>query len=155
MTPFQWLSIAISLVIMITGTAANLFIIGRFVGRHGEALKHMAGTLGKVEERVEENRDITDKQISLIEERVEIAHTKLGLVDVRLVQAEVGLARFWEMRDEFVSLRVTVELTNKQNAESLGQIHRGQSVIERQLANLVSTRIEGGFMKMSSEDTNR
>jgi hypothetical protein len=50
----QWIGIAVSVLVMLGGTAVNLFIIGRFVGQWSEAMRNIAATLQRVEERVEE-----------------------------------------------------------------------------------------------------
>jgi hypothetical protein len=125
----SWIGIAISVVVMLSGTAANLFIIGRFVGQWGEATKNIATTLSKVERRVED-----------VESSGEKTESERRLMDGRLKNAESGVDRFWEMRDEFVTMRTTVELEGKHSREKLDSVSRSVSVIERQIANLVSAR---------------
>jgi uncharacterized protein YoxC len=138
----QWIGIAISVFVMLGGTAVNLFIIGRFVGQWSEAMKNIATTLSKVEERVEAT-----------EEQGDTIAAKVGLMDQRLMTAEQAASKFWEMRDEFTRMTVTIEQEGKHSREKLDSLARGQSVIERQLANLVTSK--SGFTTLSSEDTNR
>lgn len=137
----QWIGIGISVVVMLGGTAVNLFIIGRFVGQWSEAMKNIAKTLAKVEARVEE-----------VGEDSEATSKQVGLIDQRLITAEQAASKFWEMRDEFTAMRVTVEQEGKHSREKLDGLARGQSVIERQLGNLVSSR--AGFTTLSNEDRN-
>jgi len=138
----QWVGIAISVLVMLGGTAVNLFIIGRFVGQWGEAMKNIAKTLQQVETRVES-----------VEEKTDATESKRTVMDQRLVTAEQATAKFWEMRDAFTSMQKTVEIEGKHAREKMDSVGRSISVIERQLANLVSTR--AGFTTLSSEDTNR
>ncbi len=137
----QWIGIAISVLIMLGGTAVNLFIIGRFVGQWGEAMKNIAKTLEKVEDRVEAVEAESDQSAS-----------RLGLFDQRLLTTEHATSKFWEMRDEFTAMRVTVEQQGKHNSEKLDSLARSYGVIERQLANLVSTGT--GFTTLNSENKN-
>lgn len=137
----QWIGIAISVVVMLGGTAVNLFIIGRFVGQWGEAMKNIAGTLTKVELRIEQ-----------VESSGEKTESERRLMDGRLRNVESGVDRFWEMRDEFVTMRTTVELEGKHSREKMESVGRSVSVIERQIGNLVSTR--AGFTTLTSEDKN-
>lgn len=137
----QWIGIAISVLIMLGGTAVNLFIIGRFVGQWGEAMKNIAKTLEKVEDRVES-----------VEAQGDQSAARLGLFDQRLITTEQATSKFWEMRDEFTAMRVTVEQQGKQSSEKLESLARSYSVIERQLANLVSTH--SGFTTLNTENKN-
>ena len=137
----QWIGIAISVLIMLGGTSVNLFIIGRFVGQWGEAMKNIAKTLEKVEVRVEAVEAESDQSVS-----------RLGLFDQRLLTTEHATSKFWEMRDEFTAMRVTVEQQGKHNIEELDSLARSYGVIERQLANLVSTGT--GFTTLNSENKN-
>ena len=134
----QWVGIAVSVLVMLGGTAVNLFIIGRFVGQWGEAMKNIAVTLKKVEERVEEVGEQT---------------AEVALIDQRLTAAEVAVARLSGMSDQIVRLTTTVEIDGKHSREKLDSVSRSISVIERQLGNLVSTR--AGFTTLISEDANR
>lgn len=135
----QWIGIAVSVLVMLGGTAVNLFIIGRFVGQWGEAMKNIASTLAKVEERIETAETQGDDTAA-----------KVGLIDQRLITAEQAAGKFWEMRDEFTAMRVTVEQEGKHSREKLDSLARGQGVIERQLANLVTSK--AGFTTLSNED---
>ena len=138
----NWIGIAISVLIMLGGTAVNLFIIGRFVGQWGEAMKNIAKTLQQVEIRVEH-----------VEDKADATETKRSLMDQRLGTAEQATAKFWEMRDEFTAMRVTVEQEGKHAREKLDSVGRSISVIERQLGNLVSTS-RASFTTLSTEDKN-
>ena len=142
MTPPSWIGIAISVLVMLGGTAVNLFIIGRFVGQWGEAMKNIAATLAKVEHRIEE-----------IGVQGDAVDNKQGLMEARLVSVESGVDRFWKMRDEFVTMRTTVELVGKHQADKLESVSRSISVIERQLGSLVGSK--AGFTTLSSEGDNR
>jgi hypothetical protein len=71
----------------------------------------------------------------------------------RLESLEATADKFYEMRDAFIRMTTTIEFEGKQTREHLQSLARGQSVIERQLGNLVSTR--AGFTTITSEDTNR
>jgi DNA anti-recombination protein RmuC len=133
----QWAGVAISVVGMLGITAANLFFMGRFVGQWSEAMKNIVATIAKVEERVE---------------AVEEQAMEVPLIDHRLAAAEAAISRFWELRDEFTALRVTVEQQGQHSREKLDSLARGQSVIERQMANLFNTR--AGFTTLTSEDKN-
>lgn len=135
----QWIGIAISVFVMLGGTAVNLFIIGRFVGQWSEALKNITSTLAKVESRVEE-----------LGERSDETEGKRALMDARLTNVESGVDKFWAMRDEFVTMRTTVEINGKHQAEKLESVARSVSVIERQIGNLVSGK--AGFTVITSED---
>lgn len=137
----QWINIAITVLVILAGTAVNLFIIGRFVGQWGEAMKHTANTLAKVEQRLEE-----------VETSADETENKRALMEGRLQNVETGVDRFWTMRDEFVTMRTTVELEGKHQREQLAAQARSLSVIERQLANLVASK--AGFTTISSEDKN-
>lgn len=138
----QWVGIAVSVLVMLGGTAVNLFIIGRFVGEWGATMKNIASTLSKVEKRVE-----------TVEDKADATETKRSLMDQRLGTAEQATAKFWEMRDEFTAMRVTVEQEGKHARDKLDAVSRSISVIERQLGNLVSTRT--GFTTLESKDVNR
>ncbi len=138
----NWVGIGISVLIMLGGTAVNLFIIGRFVGQWGEAMRNIASTLAKVESRVEEVADASGETVA-----------KVSLIDQRLITTEQATAKFWDMRDEFTAMRTTVEIQGKHQQEAVASIGRSVAVIERQLANLVTTR--AGFTTLTSEDTNR
>lgn len=138
----QWVGIAVSVLVMLGGTAVNLFIIGRFVGQWGEAMKNIAKTLEKVEGRVEH-----------VETDHELTAAKVGLMDQRLITTEQATSKFWEMRDEFTSMRTTVEIEGKHQRETLDSVGRSIAVIERQLGNLVSSK--AGFTTLTTEDANR
>lgn len=142
MTPPSWIGIAVSVLIMLGGTAVNLFIIGRFVGQWGEAMKNIAKTLERVEVRVEDVEALADS-----------TETKGGLMEARLVNVESGVDRFWQMRDEFVTMRTTVEINGKHQSEKLESVGRSISVIERELGSLVGSK--AGFTVLSNEDANR
>ena len=137
----SWIGIAISAAVMLSGTAINLFIVGRFVGQWSEAMKNIASTLSKVEQRIEEVEGQADK-----------TEGERRLMDGRLGTVETGLDKFWTLRDEFVTMRTTVEINGKHQSEKLESLGRSVSVIERQIGNLVSTR--SGFTTLSSEDKN-
>lgn len=134
----QWIGIAISVLVMLGGTAVNLFIMGRFVGQWGEAMKNIASTLSKVESRVEEVGDQHDE-----------TEGKRALMDARLTTVETGVDRFWAMRDEFVTMRTTVEINSKHQTAKLESLDRSVSVIERQLGSLVGSK--AGFTTLSSD----
>jgi hypothetical protein len=134
----NWVGIAISVLVMLGGTAVNLFIIGRFVGQWSEAMKNIASTLQKVEAQAEAVQDQADG-----------TDGRLQLIDQRLGVAEAATAKFWEMRDAFTRMTVTIESEGKHSREKLESLARGQSVIERQLANLVSAK--GGFTVISTD----
>lgn len=138
----NWVAVAISMLVMLGGTAVNLFIIGRFVGQWGEAMKNIASMLQKVEERVER-----------VETAEDVTSAKVGLMDQRLLTTEQAASKFWEMRDEFTRMTVTIEQEGKHSRAQLDSLARGQSVIERQLANLVSTRT--GFTTITTDEANR
>jgi hypothetical protein len=138
----QWIGIAVSVLVMLGGTAVNLFIIGRFVGQWSEAMKNIAKTLAKVEERVDEVGAQGDEN-----------HSAVAMMQPRLESLEATADKFYEMRDAFIRMTTTIEFEGKQTREHLQSLARGQSVIERQLGNLVSTR--AGFTTITSEDTNR
>lgn len=135
----QWVGIGISVLVMLGGTAVNLFIMGRFVGQWSEAMKNVAATVAKVEDRLE---------------NVEGEAGKVPLLEQRMAGAEAAVSRFWEMRDEFTAMRVTVEQEGKHSRERLDSVARSLSVIERQMANMVTTK-GTGFTVLTSEDTNR
>lgn len=137
----NWIGIAISVVVMLGGTAVNLFIIGRFVGQWGEAMKNIAKTLQQVEVRVES-----------VEDKADATETKRSLMDQRLGTAEAAAAKFWEMRDEFTAMRVTVEQEGKHQRDKLDSVSRSISVIERQLGNLFTSR--AGFTTLTTEEKN-
>lgn len=137
----QWIGIAVSVLVMLGGTAVNLFIVGRFVGQWGEAMKNIAKTLERVEARVED-----------VEHAGELTAAKATLLDQRLVTNEEAVSKFWEMRGEFIALRTTVEIEGKHQREGLVSLGRSIAVIERQLGNLVSSR--AGFTTIDSKDTN-
>ncbi len=137
----SWIGIAISAAVMLSGTAINLFIVGRFVGQWSEAMKNIASTLSKVEQRIEEVEGQADK-----------TEGERRLMDGRLGNVETGLDKFWTLRDEFVTMRTTVEINGKHQSEKLDSVSRSVSVIERQIGNLVSSR--SGFTTLTSEDKN-
>lgn len=136
-----WVSIAISVVVVLIGTATNLFVIGRFFGRWSATTQNITSTLEKVERRLED-----------VEERSDASESKRALMDARLTNVEGGVDRFWQMRDEFVTMRTTVEINGKHQNEKLESLGRSVSVIERQIGNLVSSR--AGFTTLQSEDKN-
>lgn len=141
MNAYQWVSIALTVLVVLGGTAVNLFILGRVIGRWGEAMANLGKTLDGVEQRVEDVEEHTAKNA-----------TKIGLIDQRLVAAEQVAQKFWEMRDEFTAMRVTVESEGRHARDKMDGIGRSISVIERQMANLVTTR--AGFTTLTSEDKN-
>ncbi len=145
----QWVGIGLSVLVMLGGTAVNLFIIGRFVGQWGEAMKNIAAMLAKVEERVEE----VDGRVGEVGDGAEVTAGRLALVDQRLVTAEQAAAKFWDMREEFISMRVTVELSGKSTTELIASLGRSMSVIERQMGNLVASR--AGFTTIETKDPAR
>ena len=137
----QWIGIAVSVLVMLGGTAVNLFIIGRFVGQMSESMRNTTTTLGKIEERLEEVDGAgteTAKQV--------------GLMDQRLKVAETATVEFWKMRDAFTELKTTVEIEGKHARDKLDSVGRSIGVIERQLGNLVSSK--GGFTTITTEDKN-
>lgn len=134
----QWVGIGISVVVMLGGTAVNLFIIGRFVGQWGEAMKNIADTLSKVEKRVEEVGEHGEQ---------------IPLLDQRLSAAEVAVAKLTGMSDQLVRLTTTIEIGDKHNREKLDGVSRSIAVIERQIGSMVSTRI--GFTTLTTDDGNR
>lgn len=131
----QWVGPAISVLVMLGGTAVNLFIIGRFIGQLSETVRNVTATVSKVEARLEEIGQETDK---------------IPLIDQRLSVVEIATSKFWEMRDEFTAMRVTVEQEGRHSREKLDSLARGQSVIERQLANLVTSK--AGFTVIQNEE---
>jgi hypothetical protein len=139
----QWVGIAISVLVMLGGTAVNLFIIGRFVGQWGEAMKNIAKTLQQVELRVES-----------VEDKADITESKRTVMDQRLITAEQAADKIWEMRDAFTALRVTVEQGSKHQTDKLDSVVRSISVIERQLGNMVSTS-RSSFTTLTTDDGNR
>lgn len=138
----MWISIGISLLAVLVGTATNLFVIGRFFGRWSETTKNITATLEKVERRLED-----------VEGKAEEGDSQRLLMDGRLKIVEGGVDRFWQMRDEFVTMRTTVEINGKHQNEKLESLGRSVSVIERQIGNLVSTRA-AGFVTLTSEEKN-
>jgi TolA-binding protein len=138
----QWIGIAVSVLVMLGGTAVNLFIIGRFVGQWSEAMRNIAATLQRVEERVEE-----------VGERGDENHNAVAMMQPRIDSLEATADKFYEMRDAFIRMTTTIEFEGKQTREQLQSLARGQSVIERQLGNLVSSK--AGFTTINNEDTNR
>jgi len=138
----QWIGIALSVLVMLGGTAVNLFIIGRFVGQWSEAMRNISTTLQKVE-----------GQVAAVGAQGDETEGRVSLIDARLANTEAAAGKFWEMRDEFTAMRVTVEMTGKQQQQKLDILARGMSVIERQLGNLVTSK--AGFTTLTSDDTNR
>jgi len=138
----QWIGIAVSVLVMLGGTAVNLFIIGRFVGQMSESMRNTTTTLGKIEERLEEVDGAgteTAKQVGLMDQRLKVAETATG--------------EFWKMRDAFTELKTTVEITGKHTGDKLDSVGRSIGVIERQLGSLVSSK--AGFTTITTEDKNR
>jgi hypothetical protein len=133
-----WIGIGISILTVLGGSAVNLFIIGRFIGRSDEAMKNVASTLEKVEGRVEEVAVLADK---------------VPLLDQRLTATEVAVAAVAGMKEQITRLTTTIEIDGKHSREKLEGVSRSISVIERQLANLVTTR--AGFTTLTSDETNR
>jgi hypothetical protein len=133
-----WIGIGISILTVLGGSAVNLFIIGRFIGRSDEAMKNVASTMEKVEGRVEEVAVLADK---------------VPLLDQRLTATEVAVAAVAGMKEQITRLTTTIEIDGKHSREKLEGVSRSISVIERQLGNLVTTR--AGFTTLTSEDTNR
>lgn len=136
----NWTAVSIAGLVMLGGTAINLFIIGRFVGQWSEAMKNMSSALGRVEAQVLEVSDLSDGNAS-----------KLQLMDQRLLVVESATSRFWEMREQFVTLRVTIEMTAKRSDEVAASTGRAIAGIERQLANLVVTRTKSGLTQLSTD----
>lgn len=137
----QWVGLIVTVLVALGGTAANLFLMGRFVGQWGEAMKNNVAALAKVEARLEDVEDRTDE-----------TENRRALMEPRLQTVESGVDRFWAMRDEFVTMRTTVEIEGKHAREKLEAVARGMAVIERQLGNLVTTK--AGFTTLTSEDKN-
>lgn len=138
----NWIGVAVSVLVMLGGTAVNLFILGRFVGQWSEAMKNIVATLARVERRVEQ-----------AEEHGEATASKVGLMDQRLITTEEATSKFWLMRDEFTAMRVTVEQEGKHARDKLDSVGRSISVIERQMASWLTTRV--GFTTLTTEDSNR
>lgn len=138
----QWISVVVAALVMLGGTAINLFIIGRFVGQWSEAMKHLSGTLDRVEARVE-----------AAETQGAMTATEVGRIDARVKITEAVAEKFWEMRDAFIRMTTTLEIEGKQQREKMDSIARGQSVIERQLGNLVASK--AGFTTIENEGSNR
>ncbi len=135
----QWVSPIVTVVVMLVGLAANIFVMGRFIGRQTMQLGNIETSMARVETRVEDVEDLADS-----------TESQRALMEGRLRQVETGVDRFWEMRDEFVRLRTTFEIESKHQAESLERLGRSVAVIERQLGNLVTSR--AGFTTLSNED---
>ena len=132
----NWVGIGISVLVMLGGTAVNLFIIGRFVGQWGESMRNIAETLKKVEDRVEEVGEHGEQ---------------IPLLDQRLTAAEVAVAKLSGMSDQIVRLTTTIEIDGKHSREKLDSVGRSIAVIERQLANIATGRTSG-LTVISSED---
>jgi len=109
-------------------------------------MRNIASALSKVEDRVDE----VDTRVGHVGEGAEVTANRLALVDQRLVITEQAASKFWEMREEFIAMRVTVEIEGKRSSEKLDSVGRSISVIERQMGNLVASR--SGFTTISSED---
>ena len=139
----DWTGVAISAVVVLGGLAVNLFIIGRFVGQWGEAMKNSTATLAKVESSLRE-----------VGEAGEETSGKVQLLEARVKVTEAAADKFWEMRDAFIRMTTTMEVEGKQQREKLDGIARGQSVIERQLANIATGRASG-LTVMTSEEQGR
>jgi len=139
----DWTGVAISAAVVLGGLAVNLFVIGRFIGQWGEAMKNTTTTLKKVEETLHE-----------VGEAAEQTSGKVQLLDARVKVTEAAADKFWEMRDAFIRMTTTMEIEGKQQREKLDSIARGQSVIERQLANIATGRT-GGLTVMSTEEQGR
>lgn len=137
----DWTGVAISLLAGAAGLAVNLFIIGRFVGQWGEAVKNTASTLEKVEAGLKQVGEVAEDTAG-----------KVRLIDARVKVTEAAADKFWEMRDAFIRMTTTMEVEGKQQRERLDGIARGQSVIERQLANIVTANRRGAMTIRSSED---
>lgn len=137
----DWWGIALSVLVMLGGTAVNLFIIGRFVGQWGEAMRNIAKTLDKVEERVE-----------VVEGDGEVLSTKIGLMDQRLITTEQAASKFWEMRDAFTAMQKTVEIEGKYARETMASVNRSISGIERMVGNLFTAK--AGFTTITTDDKN-
>jgi hypothetical protein len=75
------------------------------------------------------------------------------MMQPRIDSLEATADKFYEMRDAFIRMTTTIEFEGKQTREQLQSLARGQSVIERQLGNLVSSK--AGFTTINNEDTNR
>jgi hypothetical protein len=136
----DWTGVAISALVVLGGLAVNLFVIGRFVGQWGEAMRNTAATLAKVERAAQQ-----------IGEAHEVTVGDVRLLDARVKVTEDAASKFWEMRDAFIRMTAAIEIEGKQQRERLDGLARGQSVIERQLANIVSGR-GGGLTVISTED---
>lgn len=121
----NWIGIVLSALVMLGGTAVNLFIIGRFVGQWSEAMKNMSSALTRVEAQVAE---VTDQS--------ESNQGKLQLMDQRLLVVEAATSRFWEMREQFVTLRVTVEMTTKRTEETMITVQKSILAIETSLKSI-------------------
>jgi hypothetical protein len=134
-----WIGAGSAVLVMLSGTAANLFMMGRFIGQWSEALRNLGTTLNDVEKRMERVEDAGDNLSS-----------KVGLMNQRLGHTESAAAKFWEMRDAFIAMKMTVEMGAKAQQEKLEALTRGQAVIERQLGNLVTTRSRSGFTEIST-----
>lgn len=129
----QWISLGVTIVVVLVGTAVNLFLIGRFVGSFTEAMRNLTQLFGKIEERVE-----------AVEDRSEDSRTWQADVAARLEQAERGTAVVAEFRDEFIAMRATVQSETRHSNEKLDSVVRSIGVIERQLANISSRGLEFG-----------
>lgn len=137
----QWLNLAITAIVVLGGTGLNLFILGRVVGKWEGSMKTVVDALQKVEKLADEASEASTQN-----------HGALALLGARMDTAEAALSKFWQMRDEFVALRTTIEIEGKNQREKMDSIARSQGVMERQLANMVSTK--AGFTTLSSENKN-
>jgi hypothetical protein len=137
----QWLGFGLTLLVVVTGTGANLFFMGRFVGKWGELMTNLTRGLAKIEERMEG-----------IEDREAERASKVDIIDQRLTVQEQATQKFWEMRDEFTAMRTAIEIEGKYARENSESIKRSIAVIERQLANLATTRTE--VIRLDSENKN-
>lgn len=138
----EWTAVAISVVVVLAGVGVNLFVIGRFIGQWAEAMRNITTTLTTVKDEASTTAALAEATAGHVQ-----------LLDARVKVTESAADKFWEMRDAFIRMTTTIEFEGKQSREKLDGLARGQSVMERQLANIATGR--GGGLHILTQEEGR
>lgn len=136
----SWIAVGISVLVVLGGTGANLFIMGRQVGQMNESMRNTASTLKDFKERLDEVGDMSAENAQ-----------GLSLVDQRVKATEAATGEFWKMRDAFTAMKTTAELEGKYAREKLESMDRSLREMGRTLANAMHTRLGGAGLMTTDE----
>jgi chromosome segregation ATPase len=120
--PHQWAALAVSI-------AANLLIIGIFVGSLRQTVTGLKEALAGLSRRMDEYDDFGHESRN---DRTEIR--------ARLIAAEQGLAAIRAVSDKLSEFRAATEVEHRYTREKLDALGRDMASQQRQMANVAQMR---------------